>query len=124
MSLGHRARGPAGRGLHASSALAGSVGKVTQVIGAVVDVQFDSDLPPILNALEVTVAEGEPRLVLEVAQVSAGGLCALYTPSIDEGVCDVFVSERRLGARRRPKILVRGSSTKGPRQRVSDCSLG
>jgi len=61
-------RAPAGRGLHASSALAGSVGKVTQVIGAVVDVQFDSDLPPILNALEVTVAEGEPRLVLEVAQ--------------------------------------------------------
>merc|ERR1719436_1398019 len=41
-------------------------GKVSQVIGAVVDVQFDSNLPPILNALEV---EGfEHRLVLEVAQ--------------------------------------------------------
>ena len=41
-------------------------GKVTQVIGAVVDVQFDSHLPSILNSLEV---EGhEVRLVLEVAQ--------------------------------------------------------
>ena len=34
-----------------SSALA--VGKVSQVIGAVVDVQFEGSLPPILNALEV-----------------------------------------------------------------------
>jgi len=41
-------------------------GKVTAVIGAVVDVQFDGELPRILNALEV---EGrENRLVLEVAQ--------------------------------------------------------
>ena len=39
------------------------VGKVSQVIGAVVDVQFDTALPPILNALEV---QGfEHRLVLE-----------------------------------------------------------
>ncbi|CAN0243032.1 unnamed protein product, partial [Laminaria digitata] len=39
---------------HASAAVhAGSVGRVTQVIGAVVDVQFDKDLPPIFNALEV-----------------------------------------------------------------------
>eukprot|EP00445_Apocalathium_hangoei_P045405 CAMPEP_0203990108 /NCGR_PEP_ID=MMETSP0360-20130528/8600_1 /ASSEMBLY_ACC=CAM_ASM_000342 /TAXON_ID=268821 /ORGANISM="Scrippsiella Hangoei, Strain SHTV-5" /LENGTH=79 /DNA_ID=CAMNT_0050930135 /DNA_START=85 /DNA_END=321 /DNA_ORIENTATION=+ len=29
-------------------------GKVSQVIGAVVDVQFEGALPPILNALEVT----------------------------------------------------------------------
>ncbi|MCH8465395.1 MAG: F0F1 ATP synthase subunit beta [Roseinatronobacter sp.] len=41
-------------------------GKITQVIGAVVDVQFDGDLPPILNALE-TDNNGK-RLVLEVAQ--------------------------------------------------------
>jgi ATP synthase F1 beta subunit len=44
------------------------VGKVTQVIGAVVDVQFEGDLPPILNALDVEVAKDEPRLILEVAQ--------------------------------------------------------
>jgi len=43
-----------------------SVGKVAQVIGAVVDVQFDGALPPILNALEVK--NFEIRLVLEVAQ--------------------------------------------------------
>ncbi|WP_116131479.1 F0F1 ATP synthase subunit beta [Tropicimonas sp. IMCC34043] len=41
-------------------------GKVTQVIGAVVDVQFDDELPEILNALE-TENNGK-RLVLEVAQ--------------------------------------------------------
>merc|ERR1712144_18044 len=39
---------------------------VVAVIGAVVDVQFDNELPPILNSLEV---EGHDiRLVLEVAQ--------------------------------------------------------
>lgn len=41
-------------------------GKITQVIGAVVDVQFDEHLPAILNALE-TENNGQ-RLVLEVAQ--------------------------------------------------------
>ena len=41
-------------------------GKITQVIGAVVDVQFEGDLPAILNALE-TKNHGS-RLVLEVAQ--------------------------------------------------------
>ena len=41
-------------------------GKVVAVIGAVVDVQFEDGLPPILNALEVK--DRNPRLVLEVAQ--------------------------------------------------------
>ncbi|KAB0264701.1 F0F1 ATP synthase subunit beta [Microvirga brassicacearum] len=41
-------------------------GKITQVIGAVVDVKFDGHLPEILNALETT--NGGNRLVLEVAQ--------------------------------------------------------
>ena len=45
---------------------AGKVGHITQVIGAVVDVQFDGHLPEILNALETT-NQGN-RLVLEVAQ--------------------------------------------------------
>ena len=31
--------------------MANAKGKITQVIGAVVDVQFDGDLPQILNAL-------------------------------------------------------------------------
>ncbi|MEC9178685.1 MAG: F0F1 ATP synthase subunit beta [Pseudomonadota bacterium] len=43
-----------------------AVGKVTQVIGAVVDVRFDSALPEILNSLETKI--GDTRLVLEVAQ--------------------------------------------------------
>ncbi|NIO25567.1 MAG: F0F1 ATP synthase subunit beta [Gammaproteobacteria bacterium] len=43
-----------------------ATGRVAQVIGAVVDVQFDDHLPPILNALEVD-NQGN-RLVLEVAQ--------------------------------------------------------
>ncbi|MCE0505655.1 MULTISPECIES: F0F1 ATP synthase subunit beta [unclassified Roseivivax] len=46
--------------------MANAKGKVTQVIGAVVDVQFDDHLPAILNALE-TDNNGK-RLVLEVAQ--------------------------------------------------------
>ncbi|HHW35636.1 MAG TPA: F0F1 ATP synthase subunit beta [Paracoccus solventivorans] len=43
-----------------------ATGKITQVIGAVVDVQFDDHLPAILNALE-TENNGK-KLVLEVAQ--------------------------------------------------------
>ena len=46
--------------------MARAKGKITQVMGAVVDVQFDSHLPEILNALE-TENEGH-RLILEVAQ--------------------------------------------------------
>ena len=41
-------------------------GQISQVIGAVVDVQFEGEIPPILNALEVKGVEN--RLVLEVAQ--------------------------------------------------------
>jgi len=43
-----------------------SSGAITQVIGAVVDVQFEGQLPKILNALEV--GDNDTRLVLEVAQ--------------------------------------------------------
>src|SRR6187455_2512984 len=43
-----------------------AVGKITQVIGAVVDVQFEDHLPAILNSLETK--NGGNRLVLEVAQ--------------------------------------------------------
>jgi F-type H+-transporting ATPase subunit beta len=45
---------------------ANQVGRVTQVMGAVVDVQFEGHLPAILNSLETT--NGGNRLVLEVAQ--------------------------------------------------------
>jgi F-type H+-transporting ATPase subunit beta len=46
--------------------MANAKGKITQVIGAVVDVQFDDQLPEILNALS-TDNNGK-TLVLEVAQ--------------------------------------------------------
>ncbi len=48
------------------------VGKIAQVIGPVVDVEFEGELPPILNALKVEqeAREGAPALkvILEVAQ--------------------------------------------------------
>ncbi|MEK0164250.1 F0F1 ATP synthase subunit beta [Phaeobacter sp. JH20_36] len=46
--------------------MANAKGKVTQIIGAVVDVQFDGHLPAILNAL--TTDNNGKTLVLEVAQ--------------------------------------------------------
>jgi F-type H+-transporting ATPase subunit beta len=46
--------------------MANAKGKITQVIGAVVDVQFGDDLPEILNAL--TTDNGGKMLTLEVAQ--------------------------------------------------------
>src|SRR5689334_20949282 len=45
---------------------ANQIGRVTQVMGAVVDVQFEGHLPAILNSLETK--NGNNRLVLEVAQ--------------------------------------------------------
>lgn len=42
-----------------------TIGRISQVLGAVVDVQFDGELPAILNALQVD-APGR-NLVLEVA---------------------------------------------------------
>jgi len=45
---------------------ANQIGRVTQVMGAVVDVQFEGHLPAILNSLETR--NGNNRLVLEVAQ--------------------------------------------------------
>ena len=46
--------------------MANKIGKITQIIGAVVDVQFEGQLPEILTALECDNSGN--RLVLEVAQ--------------------------------------------------------
>src|SRR2546423_3903775 len=50
----------------------GNVGRVEQVMGVVVDVVFEGDLPEIYHALKIEVPEGEGReamdLVLEVQQ--------------------------------------------------------
>ena len=44
-----------------------NVGRITQIIGAVIDVQFEDKLPEILNALHLKRADGS-ILVMEVAQ--------------------------------------------------------
>ena len=51
--------------------MASSQGKITQVLGAVVDVAFDGDLPELYTALAATnpaIDDKSENLVLEVAQ--------------------------------------------------------
>ncbi|MCV6598526.1 MAG: F0F1 ATP synthase subunit beta [Mangrovicoccus sp.] len=64
--------------------MANSQGKVTQVIGAVVDVQFDDHLPAILNSL-VTDNNGK-KLVLEVAQHLGEGTVRTIAMDATEGL--------------------------------------
>ena len=64
--------------------MANAVGKITQVIGAVVDVQFDDHLPEILNAL--TTDNGGKRLVLEVAQHLGEGTVRTIAMDATEGL--------------------------------------
>ena len=52
----------------AHQTITASKGRVVQVIGAVVDVEFEGQLPNILNALETVNTATGARLVLEVAQ--------------------------------------------------------
>src|SRR6201986_463284 len=61
-----------------------AVGKITQVIGAVVDVQFEDHLPPILSALETK--NGGNRLVLEVAQHLGQGTVRTIAMDATEGL--------------------------------------
>jgi F-type H+/Na+-transporting ATPase subunit beta len=63
---------------------ANSTGRVTQVIGAVVDVSFDGELPAILNALETT--NNGSRLVLEVAQHLGENTVRCIAMDISEGL--------------------------------------
>lgn len=65
-------------------------GKIVQVIGAVVDVQFDAqNIPEIYNALEVTfpVNGKETRLILEVQQHLFEGLVRAVAMSSSDGLC-------------------------------------
>jgi F-type H+/Na+-transporting ATPase subunit beta len=64
--------------------MANETGRVTQVIGAVVDVQFPDHLPAILNALE-TKNQGN-RLVLEVAQHLGESTVRTVAMDITEGL--------------------------------------
>ena len=64
--------------------MANAQGKVTQVIGAVVDVQFGDHLPAILNAL-ITENNGK-KLVLEVAQHLGEGTVRTIAMDATEGL--------------------------------------
>ena len=61
-------------------------GKIVQVMGPVVDVQFSQQPPPhIKDAL--TVENGSKRLVMEVAQHIGGGVVRCIMLSASEGLC-------------------------------------
>src|SRR6478672_10629811 len=64
--------------------MANKNGRISQVIGAVVDVQFPDHLPAILNALE-TKNQGN-RLVLEVAQHLGESTVRTVAMDISEGL--------------------------------------
>ncbi|CAL5326035.1 hypothetical protein CsSME_00005409 [Camellia sinensis var. sinensis] len=63
---------------------AGGLGRVCQVIGAVVDVRFDENLPPILTALEVV--DFPVRVVLEVAQHLGENMVRTISMEATEGL--------------------------------------
>ncbi len=59
-----------------------NVGRITQIMGAIVDVQFDNNIPDLLNALHCTL--NDKRLVLEVAQhIGDGVVRAIAMDSIN-----------------------------------------
>jgi F-type H+-transporting ATPase subunit beta len=63
---------------------ANQIGRITQVIGAVVDVQFEGHLPAILNSLETK--NGNNRLVLEVAQHLGESTVRTIAMDVTEGL--------------------------------------
>jgi len=64
--------------------MARNIGRITQVIGAVVDVQFEDQLPAILNAIETK--NGDNRLVLEVAQHLGESTVRCIAMDVTEGL--------------------------------------
>ena len=64
--------------------MANAKGKITQVIGAVVDVQFEDHLPQILNAL--TTENNGKKLVLEVAQHLGENIVRTIAMDASEGL--------------------------------------
>jgi hypothetical protein len=101
---------PLARGFAADAAPAAgsSLGSVTQVIGAVVDVQFEGGkLPAILSALEVQ--QHEVRLVLEVAQ------------HLGENTVRTIAMETTEGLTRGQKVMDTGSPIKVRRLRAAAC---
>jgi len=84
-----------------------SNGKITQVTGAVVDVQFDGDLPEILNALETD--NNGLKLVLEVAS------------HLGENIVRTIAMDSTEGLVRGQAVIDSGSPIKVP---VGEATLG
>ena len=107
-----RAAKPAAATGNAAYTAGTGVGRIAQVIGAVVDVEFDGHLPAILNALETTNTDqrtGEPfRLVLEVAQHLGENTVRTIAMDTTEGltrgqpVVDTGTLDHRAGRARHP----------------------
>src|SRR3974390_632503 len=83
------------------------VEKITQITGAVVDVQFEGDLPPILNALETM--NGKNRLVLEVAQHLGESTVGTVGRDVTEGL----VRNQKVTAPGQPITVPVGDETLG-----------
>ena len=77
-----------------------NIGKITQVIGAVVDVYFENNLPEILTALECDISGN--RLVLEVAQ------------HLGETTVRTIAMDSTEGLKRGDKVIDTGSPIKVP----------
>ncbi len=61
-----------------------NIGKITQIIGPVIDVAFENNLPDIRNALTVKSADGSRDIVLEVAShMGLGEVRAIAMTSTD-----------------------------------------
>jgi len=60
-------------------------GKISQIIGVVIDVKFDDQLPEIFNALEITKSNGE-KLVLEVQQHRGANIVRTIAMSTTDGL--------------------------------------
>ena len=80
-------------------------GKIVQVIGAVVDVKFDNDLPEILTALECD--NNGLRVVLEVAQ------------HLGENTVRTIAMDTTEGLKRGDKVITSGGIT-GTIERLID----
>ncbi len=60
-------------------------GKISQIIGVVIDVKFDDKLPEIYNALEIKLPKGE-KLVLEVQQHRGNNVVRTIAMSTTDGL--------------------------------------
>src|ERR1700722_19553558 len=86
--------------------MANSKGKLSQIIGAVVDVEFEGELPAILNAIETKNVDAktgkEVRLVFEVAQ------------HLGENTVRAIAMDTTEGLTRGQEVIATGAPTRVP----------